>query len=252
MTQVAAEGPIFLGIIIPAFNEDMRLLPTLTRLAEYYGSQAYTWAVWVVDDGSLDQTGHLVEEFAANHPCFKLISYSPNRGKGFAVRKGMLEVEAEMLLFCDADLATPQEETEKLLKSINSGFDLAIGSRPLKQSHLDIRQPWYRELLGRSFNGLVQVLAVKGIHDTQCGFKLFTKSAARDVFSRCEIDRYSFDIEALMIARDLNLKIDEVPIHWAHQEGSKVSIVRDGAKMIRDLIMLRVRGKRRRLAVKSP
>jgi len=236
-----------LAVIVPAFNEEPRILPTLKRIQEYFSAQEYTWTAVVVSDGSTDQTDEIVKKFASGDTRFRLIGYSPNRGKGYAVRTGMLETQAERLLFCDADLATPIEEVEKLLAKIDEGFPIAIGSRPLKESRLEIRQPWYREMLGRTFNKAVQLLAVKGIMDTQCGFKLFTCEASQQVFSRCKLDGFGFDFEALMIARDLGFEIAEVPIRWMHQEGSKVVLMRDGPRMLRDLVWLRLRGKKKRM-----
>lgn len=239
-------------MLIPAYNEEQRILPTLLRVRDYYARQPYSYSVTVVSDGSTDRTDAIVAAFAGEHPEFHLIAYQPNRGKGYAVRKGMLELEGEVLLFMDADLATPIEETEKLLPFMREGADVAIGSRPLKESSLEVRQPWYREFLGRAFNTAVQLLAVKGIHDTQCGFKMFRREAARTIFSRCKLDGFSFDFEALMIARDLGYRIEEVPIRWMHQEGSKVVLLRDGPRMLRDLVKLRLTGKRARLAVREP
>lgn len=241
-----------LAVLIPAYNEEQRILPTLERVRDYYAQQPYSCSVTVVSDGSTDRTDRIVAEFAERNPHFHLIAYQPNRGKGYAVRKGMLEIEGETLLFMDADLATPVEETAKLLPLIQAGADVVIGSRPLKESNLEIRQPWYREMLGRAFNKAVQLLAVKGIQDTQCGFKMFTREAARTIFSRCKLDGFSFDFEALMIARDLGYQVDEVPIRWMHQEGSKVVLLRDGPRMLRDLVKLRLTGKRARLAVREP
>lgn len=240
-----------LAIIVPAYNEEPRILPTLKRLQEYFSAQEYTWTVVVVSDGSTDRTDEIVEKFASGDTRFRLIGYSPNRGKGYAVRTGMLETKAELLLFCDADLATPIEEVEKLLAKNAEGFPIAIGSRPLKESKLEVRQPWYREMLGRAFNKAVQLLAIKGIMDTQCGFKLFTYEASQQVFSRCKLDGFSFDFEALMIARDLDYAIAEVPIRWKHQEGSKVVLLRDGPRMLRDLIWLRLRGKKKRMEARA-
>jgi len=234
-------------VVVPAYNEEDRLQPTLQRLHEYYDAQGYPFDVIVVSDGSTDRTEAIAAEFAASHPKFRLLSYGPNRGKGYAVRTGMLVAEGDRVLFCDADMATPQEETEKLLKHMGDGADIAIGSRPLKESRLEKHQPWLREMLGRASNKIIQFLAVRGIHDTQCGFKMFTKEACRDVFSRCKLDGFSFDFEALMIAGDLGYRIDEVPIRWFHQEGSKVVFWRDYPLALRDLIGLRLQGRRNRL-----
>lgn len=236
---------------MPAYNEEPRILPTLQRIREYLSAQDYSWAVTVVSDGSTDRTNEIVAAFCEQNPCFKLDAYSPNRGKGYAVRRGMLGSAAELVLFSDADLAAPIEEVEKLLKHVNSSTPIAIGSRPLKESNLEIHQPWYREALGRFSNLLIQLFGVRGIHDTQCGFKLFTHQAVADVFSRCKLDGFSFDFEALMIARDLGLRIEEVPIRWAHQEGSKVVLWRDAPKALYDLIKLRIIGKKRRLALSA-
>ncbi len=236
-----------LAVIIPAYNEEIRLRPTLERIYEYLSGQTYSWSVTVVSDGSKDQTDTIASKFNEGHPGFHLIVNSPNQGKGAAVRTGMLQVEGEFLLFSDADLAAPIEEIEKLLPSMEKGFDIAIGSRPMKESQLEVHQPKYRELMGRAFNMAVQLLAVKGIQDTQCGFKLFKREVARDVFSRCKLNGFGFDFESLMIARDLCYKIDEVPIRWSHQEGSKVVMMRDGPKMLVELVKLRIAGKGRRL-----
>jgi dolichyl-phosphate beta-glucosyltransferase len=242
---------IYLTLLIPAFNEDRRIGPTLERVREYLSTQPYSWLVMVVSDGSTDKTNQIVNDFAAKDDRFSLLAYSPNRGKGHAVRAGMLKAESKLILFSDADLAAPIEEVEKLFPAIQKGADIAIGSRPLKDSKLEVRQPLYRELLGRGFNLAVQLLAVRGIADTQCGFKLFRRKAAREVFSRCKLDGFGFDFESLMIARDLGLTIAEVPIRWAHQEGSKVVLMRDGPQMLRDLVQLRMMGKSKRLA-KNP
>jgi dolichyl-phosphate beta-glucosyltransferase len=238
---------VFLAVVIPAYNEEERILRTLTRLQEYYAAQDYTWSVLVVSDGSTDQTEQIVAEFAASHPQFALQAYRPNRGKGHAVRKGMLSADGEIVLFCDADLATPQEETEKLLPHMKEGAQVAIGSRPLRESRLEKRQPLLREMLGRAANKIIQIMGVRGIHDTQCGFKMYTRRAAQEIFSRCKLNGFSFDFEALMIARDLGYRIDEVPIRWMHQEGSKVKLWRDVPRALWDLVKLRLMGKRRRL-----
>ena len=254
--QVGGYSPVglsapFLSVVIPAYNEEERLPRTLERLAEYYGEQTYTWDVTVYSDGSSDRTVAIVSEFAERHPQFKIVDSQPNRGKGWVVRRGMMEAEGEWVLFCDADLATPQEETEKLLAAVGSGTDIAIGSRPLKESKLEIHQPWYREMLGRSFNAAVQLLGIRGIADTQCGFKIFRREVARDVFRRVKTDKFGFDFESLMIARDLGYPIAEVPIRWMHQDGSKVNMLRDGTKMLSDLVRLRMMGKRGRLKERS-
>lgn len=234
-------------MVIPAYNEAARILPTLERVREYLSAQDYSWTVTVVSDGSRDETNAMVRSFVETDERFHLIESVPNRGKGFVVRKGMLDVEGEWKLFSDADLAAPIEEIEKLWPAIEKA-PIAIGSRPLRESRLEKRQPLYREMLGRLANKLIQALAVPGIQDTQCGFKLFRADVAQDVFSRCKLNGFSFDFESLMIARDLGYEIAEVPIRWSHQEGSKVVMWRDVPKSLRDLVKLRIMGKSRRLA----
>lgn len=234
-------------MIIPAYNEASRIQPTLERVREYLSAQDYTWTVTVVSDGSRDETNALVRAFAEKDDRFRLIESIPNRGKGFVVRRGMIECEGEWKLFSDADLAAPIEEIEKLWPAVERA-PIAIGSRPLRESRLEKRQPLYREMLGRMANKLIQALAVPGIQDTQCGFKLFRADVATDVFGRCKLNGFSFDFESLMIARDLGYEIAEVPIRWSHQEGSKVVMWRDVPKSLRDLVKLRLIGKSRRLA----
>lgn len=241
----------YLAVLVPAYNEAERLPKTLARLHEYLSGQAYTWSVTVISDGSTDNTVAVVKDFAAQHPGFMVIESTPNRGKGYVIRTGMREIEGQYRLFSDADLAAPIEEIEKLLPKMAEGYDIAIGSRPLKESRLEIRQPKYREYAGRAFNKVVQMLAIRGIQDTQCGFKVFSAKAAEDVFSLCTLDGFSYDFEALMIGRDLGFRIAEVPIRWAHQEGSKVKFLRDGSRMLVDLVRLRLRGKKGRLGERS-
>lgn len=236
-------------MIVPAYNEQDRIGPTLQRLHEYLSDAFPSHLVVVVNDGSRDRTPEIVKEFAASHDRFSLIDNAKNQGKGAVVRQGMLETNADTLLLCDADLAAPIEEVEKLMPFVESGIPIAIGSRPLKDSQLLVRQPLYREMAGRLFNKFVKVLGVKGIDDTQCGFKLFTKECADDVFSRSKINGFGFDFESLMIARDLGYEIEEVPIVWSHQEGSKVVLMRDGPKMLWELVKLRFAGKRGRTRI---
>lgn len=232
----------FLTVIIPAYNEEERIEQTLKRVCEYLERQKYSWSIFVINDGSTDQTGVIVRRTAEKDNRIHLVEYHPNRGKGCAVRTGMLSANSDWLLFSDADLAAPIEEVEKLFQAQSP---IAIGSRGMQESQLEIRQPRYREWAGRLFNKLVQLLGVPGIKDTQCGFKLFSHEAAKKVFSHCTIDGYGFDFEALMVARELGYSVVEVPIRWAHQEGSKVRLLQDGLRMIKDLVLLRLTLRRR-------
>ena len=241
------------SVIIPAYNEAERLPLTLVATVDYFASRGETFEVLVVDDGSTDGTAAVTAEFAARHPehSVQCLSYGGNRGKGYAVRYGMLRAGGERRLFCDADLSTPAEEYEFVLAAMTAqDSPIGIGSRPLRASHLLVHQPWYREQLGRGFNAAVQLLAVPGIKDTQCGFKIFTAEAAKAVFSQCRVDGFAFDSEALFVARRLGYTIAEVPIRWSHKDGSKVSMVRDGLRMLADLS--RIRWMHRQLKHLSP
>jgi dolichyl-phosphate beta-glucosyltransferase len=232
---------MFLSVIIPAYNEEARLETTLVSTVDYFDQRCPNdYELLVVDDGSTDSTAQVVAKFSQKHPQASVLDYGSNHGKGYAVRYGMLHCHGDWRLFCDADLATPIEEFDVVFDAMEEAkAPIGIGSRPLRQSHLLVHQPWYREMLGRGFNKLVQFLAVPGIQDTQCGFKIFQADVAKDIFSRCVLDLYIFDAEVLFIATKLGYKIAEVPIRWSHKDGSKVNMVRDGARMILDLARIR-------------
>ncbi|MBC8139688.1 MAG: glycosyltransferase family 2 protein [Fibrella sp.] len=239
-----------LSVVIPAYNEAMRIERTLAGAKGYLDTRGIRYEILVVDDGSSDNTPEVVTAWAAAHnaaECIKVLTYDTNRGKGYAVRHGILRAGGEQILFMDADLATPMEELTKLEAAIDSNPDsivYAIGTRDIHGKDLLIRQPWYREKLGRLFNNMVQLLATPGIVDTQCGFKLVSREAARSLFSRCTLDGFSFDVEAIFVARRLGYRIVEVPVRWAHQEGaaaftSKGKYLLHGLKMIADLLKIR-------------
>ncbi len=231
----------YLSIVIPAYNEEHRIVESLEKLAEYLGGKDYAFEVIVSDDGSTDRTVEICREFADRHPWMRVLHSPANHGKGYAVRMGILDAHGQYALFCDADLATPMEELDGFWKYANDGMDVVIASRPLKDSHLEKRQPPHREIAGRIFNLTVRIMAVGGIHDTQCGFKLFTREAAQAIFPLCTLDGWSFDIEVLHIAQKLGLRIKEKGVHWYHREGSKLHFLRDGARMLCDLAKIRLR-----------
>ena len=197
--------------------------------------------VLVVDNSSTDRTPDIAREIAAEHPIVSLL-YQPIRGKGAAVRKGMLEGRGEYLFICDADLAMPIEEIRKFLPPTLSDYDIAIASRETSGA-VRYDEPWHRHLMGRVFNLIVRLLAVPGIQDTQCGFKCFHREAARDLFSAQTIDGWAFDVEILHIARRRGYRIVEVPIHWYYGTGSRVSPVRDSWNMLREVFRIRRNGR---------
>jgi dolichyl-phosphate beta-glucosyltransferase len=233
-----------LSIIVPAHNEEERIGPTLERVAVYLAAQSYAAEVIVVDDVSADRTGEVVDAFAATHPIFRRLRRDADPGKGAAVRAGMLAAKGDYRLFTDADNSTPIEETAKLLAACERNFEVAVASRALPESNLAVRQPWYREAMGRTFNLMVQVGAVWGIHDTQCGFKCFRGAVAEELFSRMTITGWAFDVEILFLARKRGYRIAEIPVTWINSPKSRVSPIRDSLRMMRDLLRIRWRSLR--------
>jgi dolichyl-phosphate beta-glucosyltransferase len=229
----------FLSIVVPAFNEEKRLDKTLPQLWRSAGRRFASFEILVVDDGSTDGTGRIVREFADSHPEVSLLRYEKNRGKGYAVRTGVLAAKGEYVLFCDADLSTPFREIDKLMKALQGGCDIAIGSRARNESKILKRQPIYRVLMGKTFNKFVQVLALPGIIDSQCGFKCFRGAVAREIFECCRIDGFSFDVELLFVGRKKGMKIKEVGVLWENNALSKVHPVFHSLQMLRDLIFIR-------------
>jgi dolichyl-phosphate beta-glucosyltransferase len=237
---LASDAP-FLSVIIPAYNEEARLPKTLERVEAYLSQQDYSWELIVMDDGSKDRTVEAAEK-AMSSPHSRVVKNRRNMGKGATVRNGMLLAGGRFRLFSDADLSTPIEEAEKLLRAVQEeGYDVAIGSRALKESRLEVRQPFYREMMGRMFNLIVQIVLLGGIKDTQCGFKLFSARAAEEVFARQQLEGFSFDVEVLVLARRLGFRIAEVPVRWLDSPASRVSPLRDSIRMFLDVVRVRLR-----------
>lgn len=230
-----------ISIVIPAYNEECRLPKTLLSIVGYFGRRKLTYEIIVVDDGSRDHTVQQVQQFQIHSPQVKLLSLPQNRGKGFAVRSGVLSARGKLILFNDADGATPIEEIERLENAIHSGAQVAIGSRALISKDTHVETHWHRIVLGRMFNAVVNFLLLPGIADTQCGFKMFLKPVAHSIFSKQTADRFSFDVEVLFLARKFGYTITEVPVNWVNQPGSKVNLVRDSARMFFDMVKFRIR-----------
>jgi dolichyl-phosphate beta-glucosyltransferase len=237
-----------LSVVIPAYNEERRLPQTLARVYDYLARQNYPGEVLVVDDGSRDQTAQLAEDFARSHAHVRLVR-NDHRGKGYTVRTGMLAARGHIVLFSDADLSTPVEDVEKLMPWFERGYDIVIGSREGAGAQR-IREPFYRHLMGRVFNLIVRLLTVRGIQDTQCGFKAFRDDVAQDVFSRMQLygenaQRVAngmvtaFDVEALFIGRKSGYRIKEVPVEWRYGAETKVNPLKDSLRNFRDVIMVR-------------
>lgn len=228
-----------LSLIVPAFNEELRLPATLERLREYLDGAGDVYEVIVVDDGSSDGTLRVAESATRCWPQLRVIPLPHNLGKGAAVRAGMLAASGEVRVFSDADLSTPIEELPKLRERLNGSFQVVIGSRASPGAVIYAHQPRRREMMGRAYNRLLRVLALPGLHDTQCGFKMFTAEAAVRCFEPLHTLRYGFDAEVLLRARRLGYAVAEVPVRWGHREDSRVSPVRDSLHTLYELASLR-------------
>jgi dolichyl-phosphate beta-glucosyltransferase len=228
-----------ISIIIPAYNEELRIQPTIKRTHSYLRERYRDFEVIVVDDGSTDNTVSVVKSLGRELGNIRLLHYPGNSGKGYAVKTGVLASRGDFLLTCDADQSTPIEELEKLFPFLNKEFDIVIGSRGLRESDIVVRQPWYRERMGKTFNMLVRALVIGGVKDTQCGFKLFRGDVARRLFRESLISGFSFDVEILFLAEKGGFGIKEVPVKWLNSPNSRVRIVRDSMKMFIELFKIR-------------
>lgn len=234
----------FLSVVIPTFNEESRIAETLDLVVEYLVGRDYQWEVVVADDGSTDKTAELVGRVIVEHSNVRVLRL-PHRGKGWAVKNGMLAAEGEYRLICDADLSVPIEHVERLLPMFEAGesgaaSDIVLGSREAPGA-ARIGEPSRRHLMGRIFNRIVSFLAVPGLADTQCGFKCLRGEAAQELFPRLTLDGFAFDVELLHLARKLGLKYSEVGVDWYYRSQSKVRPVQDSLAMTMDLIKIRWR-----------
>jgi glycosyltransferase involved in cell wall biosynthesis len=232
----------FLSVVIPAYNEALRLGSTLEKVREFLSTRSYAVELIVVDDGSTDATPQILEEFRRRYPLLRVLRHDPNRGKGFSVRRGVLEASGELVLFTDSDLSAPIEETNKLLAALESAqADCAVGSRALKRRLIGVHQPWPREFAGRCFNLLVRLFTGLKIRDTQCGLKLFRRATTRRAFEQQRVERFGFDPEILFLIERSGGRIVEVPVRWNDNPATKVRFLRDAARMFLDLVAIRWR-----------
>jgi dolichyl-phosphate beta-glucosyltransferase len=227
------------SIVIPAYNEKARIVAALEAVVSCVRANAWPAEVIVVNDGSTDSTAQIVRDFARTAPEVRLLENPGNRGKGYSVRSGILQALGEVIMFTDADLSAPMEEADRLFAAIASGADIAIGSRWLESGRQTHRQPLYRQFFGRCFNAVCRMVMRLPFADTQCGFKAFTRAAAQTVFQLQTIERWGFDPEILFIAIKRGFRIAEVPVSWAHDERSRMSYLKDGLQMLKELAIIR-------------
>ena len=238
--QHTSAPSVSISVVVPAFNEERRLPPTLIDIIDFFERKGTPYEVIVVDDGSRDNTAEVVRKFERVRPEVRLIQLPKNQGKGHAVRLGVLNSRGLRILFVDADGATPIAEMERLQAALDSGSDVAIGSRALASTDTKVATSLHRKVLGRVFNRCVNIILLPSIADTQCGFKMFSRKAALFLFRKQTSDRFSFDVELLFLARKAGLRVAEVPINWTNVPGSKVNLVVDALLMFRDVFRFRV------------
>ena len=233
-----------LTLVIPVYKESVRLLGALEEVAAFIAQEAPRRVDAIfVNDGSPDDSAGIIERWVAQNPgCgMRLISYTDNQGKGYAVKTGMLAARGELMLMSDTDLSTPLREWRKLLAAIEAGADIACGSRAVRGSLIGKQPPLHRRLLSRIFNWLVHLAGVRGIRDTQCGFKLFKAAPCREVFGRLRTRRFAFDVEMLALAQDLGYRVDEVAVRWDYSDHSTVKVFSSGSRMLYDVARLALR-----------
>ena len=231
-----------ISIIIAAYNEEQRIGKSLLKIKDYLDAQNFAYEIIVVDDGSTDNTKEVAIGYKPEITNLKIISYPNNKGKGYALRQGVLASKGESVLLSDADLSTPIEELSYMLPLISGReYDVVIGSRALKPETIIKKQPWWRQGMGKIFNRIVRLLVLEGFKDTQCGFKLFSGEAARTLFKEACVDRFAYDVEILALAKKMNYKVLEVPVAWLNSPASKVHPVFDSLQMLFDLVKIRLR-----------
>jgi len=237
MTQKNRDD-IFLSLIIPAYNEENRIARTLIEISQYLDQQEYLSEIIVVNDGSTDQTHQRCLETLKDRPNFRVLSRDENIGKGYSVKQGVLQTRGNLILFSDADLSTPIRELDKFLPWVKE-YEIVIGSRALPDSDIQVHQSIVRESMGKMFNIFVRLLIIRGIKDTQCGFKLFQRGAALDIFPRIRLKGFSFDVEVLFLSRRLAYRLKQIPVIWRNSPESKVHLFSSSARMFLDLLRIR-------------
>jgi len=237
----AVSGALELSVVVPGYNEAERLPRSLEKVVAWLEASGRAYELILVDDGSRDGTLEVMRSWEARYPSIRVVYQRPNRGKGRALATGVAVSVGARVLVSDADFSTPIQELAKLEAAFDAGADVAIGSRARPGSQIEIPQPFYRVLGGRALNIAIQALALPGLWDTQCGFKLFSGDLAREVFGKLHTDGFAYDVEVLWRARRAGCKVVEVPVVWRHMEDSRVSPFRHSFQIIRDVVAMRFR-----------
>jgi dolichyl-phosphate beta-glucosyltransferase len=232
---------VHLSVVVPAYNEEKRIEQPLERVVAYLRNHFDQWEIIYSDDGSKDKTREKLQELQNIYSEIKIVGTPENHGKGSAVRTGMLAASGDIVLFSDTDFSSPIEEIEKLLPYLQNGYDIAIGSRGLSESNIEVHQAWPREMMGKIFNILLRSLLPIDFMDTQCGFKMFNRKATDLILPRMHLDGFAFDVEMLIIAQVHRLRVAEVPVVWKNVLDSRVHPIRNSLEMIRDVLKLRHR-----------
>jgi dolichyl-phosphate beta-glucosyltransferase len=240
MTSSSASGgsPFRLSIIVPSFNEELRLPRSLQQIADYVAASNRNTEVLVVDDGSTDRTAEVAASFGDRIANLRVLENGENRGKGYSVRHGMMEAKGEYVLFTDADLSAPIEEAGKLLAALQQ-YDIAIGSRAMNRDLIEVHESLFREFAGIIFNRIVRIVLWLPFVDTQCGFKAFRRERCRIIFEQQRIERFGFDPELLYLARHHGLTSVEIPVRWSHSPATKINMLRDSVLMFVDVFTIR-------------
>ncbi len=229
----------YLSVIIPAYKEGKRIVKTLKEIDKYLSKQAYAYEIIVVNDGSPDKTAEVVRKVIPEIKNLRMIDNKENHGKGYVVRQGLIESKGKYRIFTDADNSTSIDQIEKMWPEFQNGCEVVIGSRDIKGAVIAVPQSWWRITLGNIFNLIVQIISgLFGIWDTQCGFKGFTKKAVQDIFPRCKINRFAFDVEVLVLAKKLGYKIKEIPVVWINDQASTVGF-KSMVKMLIEVFQIR-------------
>jgi len=227
-----------ISVVIPAYNEAEGIPAALEQVAAYFRSRALSGEIVVVDDGSTDGTARLAGQ-ASVPAAVRVLVNDRNRGKGYSVRRGILSAQGRYVGFTDADMATPIDQLDKVREALESGADVVIGSRAMPDSQIAKHQPWWREYAGRLFGSFVRTVLLPGVADSQCGFKFFSAAAAQEIFARQRLTGWAFDVELLYIARRLGYNIVQVPVRWIDEPHSRVRMLRDGPRMLVDVLRIR-------------